>query len=160
MGPLHKNIGLDYVETLLLPAGRGTVAEHLNAESGASGESIGPPYLFLQEVLIKGIRFPPEAQAAVNRKTMQYKFNRNTHTGWNVSGWRASGRKLGLRGLPVSKACSARDLGLVLAVGTELTRLSRALIRAIPSSRVRERQGRNAANPEDAPTRLPPGQRP
>jgi regulator of protease activity HflC (stomatin/prohibitin superfamily) len=100
VGLLHKNIGPDYVETLLLPAvaayARGifaqnstddvyairrlaiqdeikkTVAGDLNSDPGRSDGSARPPYLFIQDVLIKSIRFPPDVQAAVNRKMEQY----------------------------------------------------------------------------------------
>ena len=100
VGLLHKDVGPAYVETLLLPGVgayarmvfaqnstddvyatrrsaiqdeiKQTVAGDLRSGSQVAGTSVGAPYLFVQDILITSIRFPPDVQAAVNRKMEQY----------------------------------------------------------------------------------------
>jgi regulator of protease activity HflC (stomatin/prohibitin superfamily) len=99
VGLLHKNIGPDYVENLLMPtmgaeirevvSGNSTddtyttrrsqiqdeikrrVVEKLILTGGSPGVSASP-WLLIDAVLIRGMQFPPEVQASVNRKMQQY----------------------------------------------------------------------------------------
>ncbi|HTW50390.1 MAG TPA: prohibitin family protein [Stellaceae bacterium] len=98
-GLLHKNIGPNYVENLLLPTMgaeirevvsrnstdetytarrsqiqdeiRRRLAEKLTLAEGATGSS-ATPWLFLDAVLIRSMQFPPALQASVNQKMQQY----------------------------------------------------------------------------------------
>jgi regulator of protease activity HflC (stomatin/prohibitin superfamily) len=94
---LHKHIGPNYMETLIVPAvgsyarlviSRNSTDELYSARRGAIQDEIkravaadistqtqsdrGTPTVLLDDVLILGIRFPPAVQAAIDRKMEQY----------------------------------------------------------------------------------------
>jgi len=98
-GLLHRFVGPDYVETLVIPAvgsytrhvfsrystddaytlRRADVQEEIRRgiiEELTRGiprqQSQGAPWVVLENVLIRGMKFPPEVAAAVNRKMEQY----------------------------------------------------------------------------------------
>jgi regulator of protease activity HflC (stomatin/prohibitin superfamily) len=99
VGLVHKHVGTEYLDTLLVPTigsyariifsqnstddmytGRREVIQgeikeaaihNLIASVGSPGRQ-NVPWLFLEDVLICGMRFPPEVQAAINRKMEQY----------------------------------------------------------------------------------------
>jgi regulator of protease activity HflC (stomatin/prohibitin superfamily) len=98
LGPLHKHVGPDYVDTLLAPTVgsfarivfakntmdeiytdrrsqvqneiRQAVAGELQQDLGQP-DRLEAPWLFLDDVLIRRMSFPPDVQAAVNRKMEQ-----------------------------------------------------------------------------------------
>jgi regulator of protease activity HflC (stomatin/prohibitin superfamily) len=98
-GPLHKHVGADYVETLLVPtvgsyarsvfSQNSTDSIYTDRRTAIQGEikqavigeldhDLGQedrhrvPWLFLDDVLIRSMRFPADVQSAVNRKMEQY----------------------------------------------------------------------------------------
>jgi prohibitin 1 len=98
VGGLHKYVGRDYVDVLLVPAvgafaravfsqnstddiytGRRAALEGEIRKAVIAGldQGIGPigasrqPWILLADILIRDMRFPPEVQAAINRKMAQ-----------------------------------------------------------------------------------------
>jgi prohibitin 1 len=99
VGLLHKHVGTDYVDTLLVSA-VGSDARHVFSQNSADDiyterrmdiqreikdavirdldHNFGQEtrqkvaWIFLDEILIRSMHFPPEVQAAVNRKMEQY----------------------------------------------------------------------------------------
>src|SRR5262249_16926975 len=99
VGFLHMHVGTDYLETLLVPA-IGSHARLIFAQNSTESgyklrrspiqdeikdaviEDLTPkwgadavpqaPWLYVQDVRIRSIRFPPEVQGAINRKMEQY----------------------------------------------------------------------------------------
>jgi regulator of protease activity HflC (stomatin/prohibitin superfamily) len=99
VGLLHKKIGPDYAKTLLLPA-VGSYARSVFAGNStdeiyavrrlqiqeeikrsvtrallaffATGDEPANAWVFVDDVLIRGIRFPPSVQSAINRKMEEY----------------------------------------------------------------------------------------
>jgi regulator of protease activity HflC (stomatin/prohibitin superfamily) len=96
---LHKNIGPDYVENLLMPTMGAEIREVVSRNStddtyttrrsqiqdeikrraaeklmltGEPPSVSARPWLFIDAVLIRSMQFPPEVQASVNRKMQQY----------------------------------------------------------------------------------------
>lgn len=99
VGLIHKHVGMTYIDTLLVPTigsyariifsqnstddmytGRREVIQgeikeaaiHDLIRSVGQQGSQNVPWLFLEDVLIRSMRFPPEVQAAINRKMEQY----------------------------------------------------------------------------------------
>jgi regulator of protease activity HflC (stomatin/prohibitin superfamily) len=99
VGLLHKHVGSDYLETLLVPAvgsyarlafsqnstddiytkqraelpaviKHAIMSDLTNNFGLASHRNL--PWLFLDDVLIRSMRFPPEVQGAINRKMEEY----------------------------------------------------------------------------------------
>jgi|tagenome__1003787_1003787.scaffolds.fasta_scaffold20887563_2 regulator of protease activity HflC (stomatin/prohibitin superfamily) len=99
IGLLHKHVGAEYMDNLLVPVVgsfariifsqnstdsvytdrriavqdeiRHAVTAELDHDLGQPGRSKAP-WLFLDDVLVRSMRFPPEVQSAVNRKMEQY----------------------------------------------------------------------------------------
>jgi regulator of protease activity HflC (stomatin/prohibitin superfamily) len=99
VGLLHKFVGPDYVETMLVPA-VASYTRHVFSRNSTDdaytlrraeiqdeihqgvinelrlgvrrSEAQGAPWILLENVLIRGMRFPPEVEAAINRKMEQY----------------------------------------------------------------------------------------
>ena len=99
IGQLHKHVGAEYMENLLVPVVgsfariifsqnstdsvytdrriavqdeiRHAVTAELDHDLGQRDRSKAP-WLFLDDVLVRSMRFPPEVQSAVNRKMEQY----------------------------------------------------------------------------------------
>jgi regulator of protease activity HflC (stomatin/prohibitin superfamily) len=99
VGRLHKTIGPNYVDSLLMPAIGGDVREIISrnstdevyttrrsdiqeeARSQVAAGLVPPvdapgapmePWLFVDAVVIRSMQFPPDVQSAVNRKMEQY----------------------------------------------------------------------------------------
>lgn len=99
VGQLHKHVGSEYLETILVPivgsyarsvfsqnstdeiytdrrmALQGEIKQAVVAELDhnlGQADRQRRPWLFLDDVLIRGMRFPPEVQSAINRKMEQY----------------------------------------------------------------------------------------
>jgi regulator of protease activity HflC (stomatin/prohibitin superfamily) len=99
VGYLHKTVGPDYVDILLVPAIGSHTRQVFSQNSPESVYSVrrvpiqaeikdaimegltpgfglqtlpGAPWLYVQDVLIRSIRFSPDLQAAINRKMEQY----------------------------------------------------------------------------------------
>jgi len=103
IGLLHKNVGSGYVETLVLPA-VGTYARQVFAQYAAEDvyaaqrlavqqqirqaviEDLAPrvpagaapvePWVRVDDVLIRSMKFPPAVEAAINRKMEQYQIRK------------------------------------------------------------------------------------
>jgi regulator of protease activity HflC (stomatin/prohibitin superfamily) len=99
IGLLHKHVGAEYMENLLVPV-VGSFARIVFSQNSTDGvytdrriavqdeikhavtaeldHNLGQPdrskapWLYLDDVLVRSMRFPPEVQAAVNRKMEQY----------------------------------------------------------------------------------------
>jgi regulator of protease activity HflC (stomatin/prohibitin superfamily) len=99
VGLLHKHVGSDYLETLLLPAVSSyarlafsqnstddiytkqraelpAVIKHAMMDDLTNNFGLASqgnlPWLFLDDILIRSMRFPPEVQSAINRKMEEY----------------------------------------------------------------------------------------
>lgn len=99
VGLLHKNVGPNYIETLIMPsigsyarmkfaqysaedvygARRASIQDEIReavikdlAPHVAPGQAPVSPWLFVEDVLIRSMKFPPEVAAAINRKMEQY----------------------------------------------------------------------------------------
>jgi regulator of protease activity HflC (stomatin/prohibitin superfamily) len=103
VGLLHKKIGPDYAKTLLLPA-VGSYARYVFARNSAdeiytvrrleiqeeikrtvtrallaffaTTDEPANAWVFIDDVLIRGMRFPPSVQSAINRKMEEYQLTR------------------------------------------------------------------------------------
>jgi regulator of protease activity HflC (stomatin/prohibitin superfamily) len=99
IGLLHRNVGPDYVDTLVLPSvgtyARQTFSQYAPEDAYAaerqpiqdqikqavirdltphvaSAEGQVVPWIEVEDVLIRSMRFPPAVEAAINRKMEQY----------------------------------------------------------------------------------------
>jgi regulator of protease activity HflC (stomatin/prohibitin superfamily) len=106
VGLLHKNIGPNYLDSLLMPTigaeirevvsrnstddtytgrrsliqdeiRRGAAAKLMSA--GSSSEAAAAPWLFIDAVLIRSMRFPSEVETSINRKMQQYQLQEEYH---------------------------------------------------------------------------------